>query len=234
MFKKLLILSILIHLIAFFAFAYLVNSLGGISYMLFKMKHRGVTGVYQHRVQLFENMKLNDTDIVFLGNSITEQGAWTELLENPKVKNRGIAGDMTEGILERLHTITEAQPAQIFLMIGVNDLISYRPKQIALNYRKIVRRIQEESPNSKLIVQSILPVNNQVKNTGIANEDIKALNILIQEITSEFGIQYLNLQKLFKDEQGNLKEEFTYDGIHINGTAYLLWKESLKEWLLDE
>jgi len=200
--------------------------------MWFKMKNRGATGVYQHRVQLFEQMTLSNSDIVFLGNSITEQGAWSELLDNPSVKNRGIAGDMTDGILRRLKAITQAQPAQIFLMIGVNDLILRSPQQIIENYRKIVQQILTESPNTNLVLQSILPVNNEVKNTGIQNKDIQTINRAIEELAREKQLAYLKINDLLQDANGNLQDQYTADGIHLNAAAYQIWIKALKKLLL--
>lgn len=229
--KKLLTFSLLLHFIFVMAFGYLVNALGGLSYMWFKMNNRGVTGVYQHRVELFESMPLDSSAIVFLGNSITEQGEWSELLENPLVRNRGIAGDMTDGLLRRLSTITQARPKQLFLMIGVNDLIMRPPAEIITNYRKIIRQIEEESSTTSLVLQSILPVNNQVKNTGIKNRDIQSINKAIKAIASEKNLMYLDIAKQLSDADGNLATQYTHDGIHLNGKAYLVWKNLVKPQL---
>ena len=56
---------------------------------------------YQKR-SLFEQLPIRGNDIVFLGNSITDGGEWNELLANPRVKNRGISGDRSSWILDRL------------------------------------------------------------------------------------------------------------------------------------
>lgn len=229
--KKLLTFSLFLHFIFVMALGYLINALGGFSYMWFKMNNRGVTGVYQHRVELFEAMPLDSSAIVFLGNSITEQGEWGELLEHPMVRNRGIAGDMTDGVLRRLSTITQARPSQIFLMIGVNDLIMRSPADIITNYRKIVHQIQEQSPDTHLVLQSLLPVNNQVKQTSIKNKDIQTINKAISAIAAEKKLSYLNIAKHLSDADGNLAAEYTHDGIHLNGKAYMVWKKMIQPQL---
>ena len=77
---------------------------------------------YYQRATLFEVLPTSKSDIIFLGNSITNGGEWAELLGNPHAKNRGISGDTTQGVLDRLSTITKGKPSKIFLLIGTNDL----------------------------------------------------------------------------------------------------------------
>ena len=77
------------------------------------------TTFYDQRATLFEVLPTSKKDIIFLGNSITNGGEWTELLGNPHAKNRGISGDRTDGVLDRLHVITKGKPAKIFLLIAL-------------------------------------------------------------------------------------------------------------------
>ncbi|MGY8787985.1 MAG: GDSL-type esterase/lipase family protein, partial [Fidelibacterota bacterium] len=94
---------------------------------------------------------------MFLGNSITDMGSWSEIFQNPNIKNRGISGDVTEGILYRINEITESQPLQVFLMIGTNDLAQGLTKELTFqNICKIVKSIQSQSSKTEIIVQSIL------------------------------------------------------------------------------
>lgn len=229
--RILLILSLALNLGLIAGCFYVVQSLGGFQYMWFKMKNRGVSGVYAHRANLFETMPAKDSTIVFLGNSITEQCEWRELLDNPKIVNRGISGDMTKGVLNRLETITSQHPQKLFLMIGINDLLFHDADYVIENYRQIVQNIQVQSPETEIILQSILPVNNQVRQIGISNDTIKKVNKAIQSMAEEFSLRYLNIHQLLTDTKGNLDAQYTVDGIHINGKAYMVWKEALVAFL---
>ena len=60
-------------------------------------------GIYEFKVQLYESYPKSKNDIVFLGNSITDRVDWNELLGKSNVRNRGISGDITFGVLQRLH-----------------------------------------------------------------------------------------------------------------------------------
>ncbi|MFK7935017.1 MAG: GDSL-type esterase/lipase family protein [Saprospiraceae bacterium] len=229
--RLILALSILLNLALLAGGYYALQSLGGPRYVLYKMKNRGTTGVYGHRKMQLKMLATQSHDIVMLGNSITEQGEWAELLDNPNVKNRGIAGDGTNGLLDRLSDITEGQPKQIFLMIGINDLLFHDAEFTLANYETIVERIQKETPQTELILQNVLPTNDNVRKIGINKAEIKKLNHGIQQIAEREGLTYLNLYDTFRDINNNLHKKFTDDGIHLNGEAYLIWRDELREYI---
>ena len=94
---------------------------------------------YDQRELLFEAMPTSENDIIFLGNSITDGGEWCELFQNANCKNRGISADITQGVLNRLETITKGQPAMVFLMIGTNDMNwGFSNDTIVMSIREIV------------------------------------------------------------------------------------------------
>ncbi len=229
--KKGLILSILINLVLVGALGYLVQRLGGIKFMIHRITAGGLAGVYENRTNLFEHLSLPKGSIIFLGDSITEYGQWEELLNHPAVKNRGIAGDTTWGLLRRLKGITASEPKAIFLMIGINDFLFTDEKEIVENYTKIVQRIKLEAPNSQLFIQSVLPVNSAVKQTVFDNQAIVSLNNSIQQLAKKEGLTYLNIHQQLLDSQGVLKAGYTADGVHINGGAYMIWKEMVMPYV---
>ena len=223
----LLIASITLNLLLLLVLAYAVQRLGGPNAILSRIRNGGISEAYQHRTQILENLTIDSSNIVFLGNSLTEYGEWREFFNNRNIRNRGIGGEFTDGILRRLDPVITGKPRQIFLMIGINDLILHRPPHILANYQAIVERIKLESPDTELIVQSILPVNNDVKNTGLANTDVLTLNKGIQKITTDFKLKYVDLHQKFKDAAGNLDATYTLDGIHLNRAGYELWVKEI-------
>jgi len=120
---------------------------------------------YYKRKELFENTPDTKHEIIFLGNSITEGGNWQNLFPDKNVINRGISGDVTDGILFRLDEVTSSRPEKVFLMVGTNDLA--RGKSISYvtnNHRIIIEKILKDSENTTLYLQSVLPVNPTVGN----------------------------------------------------------------------
>ena len=115
-------------------------------------------GNYHWKVGLFRSYPHSKNDVVFLGNSITDFNEWQELLAVPQVRNRGISGDITFGVLERLDEVTSGQPSKVFILIGINDISRDIPaKVIVQNYRRIIHRIKAESPRTQIYFQTILP-----------------------------------------------------------------------------
>ena len=228
----LLTASIILNLLLIFVLVYAVHRLGGPNAILSRIRNGGIAEAYQHRTQILEKLTIDSSNIVFLGNSLTEYGEWQEFLKNSNIRNRGIAGEFTDGILRRLDPIIAGKPKQIFLMIGINDLILHRPPHILANYQAIVAQIKNETPNTQLIIQSILPVNNTVKNTGLSNADVLTLNEGIQKIATDFNLQYVDLHQKFKDASGKLNDKYTLDGIHLNRAGYELWTAEIKNRVL--
>jgi len=189
---------------------------------------------YLHRKSLFETLAHTSSEVIFLGDSITEECEWAELLESPHVKNRGISGDTTTGVLHRLSQIVELKPRKIFLMVGINNFISLSMsvKEVAEEYRKILLEIQNATPNTKVYIQSVLIVNNS-QMFWARNEKVLELNLQLNKLAHEFSFQYLDLTTHLADSQNQLNAMYTSDGLHLNGQAYLVWKEVIKKHVFD-
>ena len=187
---------------------------------------------YQDRMKLYDQLNGQRADILFLGNSITERGEWHELLPGRKISNRGIGGDNTFGVLARLDGVISQRPKKIFLLIGINDIGRGLPTEISLhNYRRILERLTSALPKTKIIVQSVLPLNEQklpyAYLKGKAHM-VKDINEGIVKLAEEFHLTYLNLHELFADERGELKAGYTKDGIHLLPAAYVDWVKWLQ------
>lgn len=180
----------------------------------------------------FPNSKL---DIIFLGNSITAGCEWAELLGNPHCRNRGISGDITYGVLERLDEVTEGKPAKVFILIGINDIEHNIPDTLIVqNYRKIIQRIKTESPSTKIYFQTLLPVNNeftQFKKHYNKDEHILFVNTELKKIAAEEKITLIDLHPHFLDASNKLDKRYTMDGLHLNAEGYKVWKGILKQYL---
>ena len=184
------------------------------------------------RRSLFEVLPVYSSDIVFLGNSITDGCEWAELFNNRHVKNRGISGDRSSWMLDRLDPIVGGQPRKLFLLIGTNDLAAGTPAaEVVANVRKIVESFQSESPRTKLYVQSVFPVNDSFKKYaakhGRHDADIVAVNKGLQALCAEKGIVYIDLWTLLADKNGKLRADLTNDGLHLMGEGYIVWRDAV-------
>ena len=182
---------------------------------------------WEQRVSLFDTLPVYRSDIVFLGNSITDGGEFSELFGIPNIKNRGIRSDIINGVRKRLHQVTSGHPQKIFLLIGINDVAyGHGPQRIAERYRELVRDIRTQSPETELIIQSIMPINNSFRRyKGLfgREKEIVALNGLLSAIAKEEGATFVDLTPALSDAKGNLKKEYTNDGLHLTGKGYKAW-----------
>lgn len=187
---------------------------------------------YGLKVGLFKSFPNSEKDVVFLGNSITAGVDWSELLGLKEARNRGISGDITFGVLERLDEVIEGKPAKVFLLIGINDISRNIPDSLIVdNYRKIVTRIQKGSPKTKIYLQTLMPVNNtftQFKNHYNKDGHIEFVNTSLKQLAKTYKVQLIDLNPQFQDKEGRLIKEFTEDGLHLNAAGYAHWAKILK------
>jgi lysophospholipase L1-like esterase len=184
------------------------------------------------KVDLFRSYPDAAKDIIFLGNSITAGVDWMELLGKTHVRNRGISGDITFGVLERLHEVTEGKPAKVFILIGINDISRNIPDSVIIdNYRKMIRRIKQESPRTKIYFQTLLPVNNtftQFKNHYNKDQHILYVNEELKKLAAKEKITLIDLYPHFLDNDKKLDKKYTIDGLHLNTEGYKVWAAILK------
>jgi len=187
---------------------------------------------YHHRKSVYEMMPNKKGEIVFLGNSITEQGTWRELFQNNHIINRGIGGDTTDGVLYRLDEVTVSKPDKIFLLIGTNDLRDGKsPDYIVNRIKQIVVKIKKDSPNTLIYLQSVLPTYNRAERP---NKAIIAINEGMKIIASEEKVNYINLFSEFIDsETQELEKKYSLDGLHLNGKGYVKWKGLIEGYVND-
>lgn len=190
---------------------------------------------WTQRASLFDMLPVTQEDIVFLGNSITDGGEWAELLSDPRMKNRGISGDVVPGIIERLASVTDGKPAKIFLLIGINDVAAGRSvDKIASGYEKLVKEIRERSPETRLFLQSVMPIDMREglwKNLEGKENMLPELNKRIKAIAEANGAVYIDLWPALADEEGRLRKEYSNDGLHLLGHGYLAWLMELRPYI---
>lgn len=190
---------------------------------------------YKRFVQFMDEPAITSKDIVMLGNSLTEGGGdWSARLGKKNIRNRGIIGDEVMGIYDRLHQILPGHPAKLFLLSGVNDVShDLTADSIVSMMRMTVERIQRESPDTKLYLQSLLPFNesfNRYKKLTGKTDMIPEINAKLEALAKEHKITYINLFPLFTEKGNNvLRRELTTDGLHLNEEGYKIWVKELKK-----
>lgn len=194
-------------------------------------------GIYGQRASLFEVLGTDSTQIVMLGNSITQGPEWSELFRNPKVINRGISGDRVDGVMKRIEAVTAGHPKKIFLMIGINDISNnLTAPEIGAKIALLADTIAALSPSTRLYVQSVLPVNNKFDRFhGLRGkeQEVRDLNAMLEKMCKEKELTFIDLYTPLSDADGNLDESYTNDGLHLLGNAYVVWRDILLPYMND-
>jgi lysophospholipase L1-like esterase len=188
--------------------------------------------IYPSQVALFRSFDHSRKDIVFLGNSITFWGGWNELLHTKHIKNRGIPGDNTFGILDRLDEVINGQPAKVFILVGINDIAKNIPDSVIVkNYQRIITRIKAGSPRTKIYWQTILPVNDSFKKltAHYQHARIKSINEKAKALAVKENITLIDLYTVFAGPDGKLPTHLSFDGVHLQKAGYDIWVDVLKK-----
>jgi len=184
---------------------------------------------YKRMIEMWEICELKKTNIVMLGNSITYGINWNEALNRIDIANRGISGDNTEGILNRMEYVYNLNPKAVFIMAGINDIYADIPlDSIIANYEKIIDILIEKKVIP--IIQSTLYVSKKWKKAEEKNLIVEKLNNYLKNIASQKRVKYVDLNAKLSDN-GFLKDDMTYDGLHLTAKAYKIWIEEIKKIL---
>ncbi len=193
--------------------------------------------LYYQRASLFDLLPVDSTDIVFVGNSLTHGCEWHELFGMPNIKNRGINGDIVEGIMERIDPVVNGHPAKIFLLVGVNDVShNLTADSVSTAIGQLIDYIRTKTPQTKLYVQSLLPINNSFKRyKAIFGKEqvIRDINTRVSAMADDKGFTWINSRPIFADKDDNLDPRWTNDCLHLLGEGYMQWRDFLLPYVTE-
>ena len=193
----------------------------------------------QTKYRELNQISVIEPDIIFIGDSIIEYYPLQELLGTSKtIVNRGIRGYQTGLLLDNLdsHLYGDAVD-QIVLLIGTNDIGKDIPMSQALtNLESVIQTISRDYPLSQIKLVSILPVNEgeDFKQTVYirTNEKIKAWNQAYQDLASAYmQVEFVPVFENLLDQKGQLKSDFTTDGLHFSVSGYQALSSTLKKYI---
>ena len=176
------------------------------------------------RASQFAQLGPRPGHVVLLGDSITEFGLWQEWFAGLPVLNRGIGGQTSADLLRRLDTAID-RPVAVFLLIGTNDISQgVRLPEIVANVRLLLEEVERRAPGTPVVVQGVMPRSARFR------EDVRLLNRAYRALVERIGdpVEYLDLEPVLADENGDLRKAYSEDGLHLNGAGYAAWVEALR------
>ena len=180
---------------------------------------------------------------VFLGDSITALYDLNKYYDGLPVVNSGISGETTDDIVNNLQDrVYKYNPSKVIILIGINDIERKISKEKTIeNITKIVTQIKDNKPNCEIYLESIYPVNNSNEEkinhsmVGIrTNEQVKSLNEDLVKLSKKEKINYIDLYDKLLDKNGNLKIEYTKEGLHMSDEGYEIITKYIKKYVLNQ
>lgn len=135
-----------------------------------------------------------------------------------------------KGIIAFDSLITQNTYGKIYLMLGINELGYNMDKTIEV-YKNLVERIRQAQPEAVIFIEANLHVSGRRSDQDAIynNQNIDYINSNISALADNETTFYIDVNVLFDDENGNLREDITVDDSHILGRYYKQWADWLSE-----
>ncbi len=202
-------------------------------YYIYHKKHVKIVVKKEKVTEIPEN-------IVFLGDSITDYYDLEKYYKDYYVVNSGVSGNIAKDILDDMEErVYKYNPSKVFLVIGTNDIQrNISDKEIVKNIETIIENIKKNRKDTKIYLESIYPINNtdndKINNEVVGkrtNEEIRKVNQQLKEYCDKEKITYIDMYKKLADDEGNLKIEYTKEGLHISDKGYELITDVIKDYI---
>ncbi len=192
--------------------------------------------------------------ILFTGSSLMEQFPVTELCASAgipgPVYNRGIGGTTTDDFLREISTVLlDPAPAKVFINIGTNDMTdrvwgSGWMDHLVSNYEKILTIAREKLPETEVYVMAFYPANLHLPGSDDPGrqamlrfrtpENIRECSRRVGALAEKLSCRAINVNRGLNDFRGELKAEYTTDGVHMTAEAYTVIFNNLLPYLKQE
>lgn len=219
----------------FIVFALIIAILSSLAYIFFRYipeqrriaEHmQMIQDYYDEKVARFEEENKSiipgETDVVFLGDSLTDGCDLSLYYPEYTTLNRGIGADTTVGLEKRLDvSVYAVKPKVVVMLIGVNNISTMFD-----NYEKILISLKENLPQSKIILVSLTSMGG----TWGKNNNLAAFNnVKIRALAEKYGFEFVDVYTpLLNFETNEIYEEYTSDGGHLTHEGYLVLTSEVK------
>lgn len=164
--------------------------------------------------------------ITFVGASTIAWGNWSSYFGIP-IENEGVVGRESWQLVPAMDGYLASQPDKLFLMIGLNNILSRHEGVLINDLSTIIEKIRAASPKTQLIILSMLPVKD-----NFSRSLVEVYNNQIQSLCSVRNVKFINLYNLFMNSGNVNLTYYRSDGIHPNDAGYQALGNALKGYIL--
>ena len=178
-----------------------------------------VRAYYDAKLEQYEreNVEYEDfeVDVAFIGDSLTDGYDLAKYYPQYLTANRGIGGDTTFGVEERLQvSLFDLKPKVVVMLIGANNMDT-----MLQNYESILQSLKENLPESKIVLCSLTAMGGE--HWGRKNQLAAYNNVSIKLLAQKYGYTYVDLYSALYDVSiGEVYEGYTVDGGHFTHEGY--------------
>lgn len=117
---------------------------------------------------------------------------------------------------------------RIFIMLGMNE-IGYDHGAVARKYESVVGELRQKAPDSQIAVCANLHIVHKRSQADEVynNAGLNEINAGMKALCNGSDIVWIDVNPLFDDENGALREEYTVDDFHLIGKYYAQWAQWL-------
>ncbi|MGN1047747.1 MAG: GDSL-type esterase/lipase family protein [Eubacteriales bacterium] len=109
--------------------------------------------------------------------------------------------------------------SRIYIMFGLNELGWSYPSVFIRSVDSTIEQLREIAPDAEICIMAIMPVSESatvsIYKGATANERIREYNSMLLRLAAKLDCWYLDTYNLFADENGNLPESYSADGVHM-------------------
>ncbi len=118
---------------------------------------------------------------------------------------------------------------KIYVMLGINEL-GYPFNMVIPKFSNLIQEIRNLQPDAIIYIQANMHVTHKrsSSNDVYTNEKINTLNAAFAELANNKDIFYIDVNPVFDDETGSLKQEYSSDNAHVYGKYYIEWANWLR------
>ncbi len=190
-----------------------------------KAHRQAVADYYAMKVAMYaqENEKYDDyeVDVAFLGDSLTDGYDVAHYYPQFVTANRGIGGDTTFGLEDRLQvSVYDLKPKVVVMLIGANNM-----ETMFDNYENLLIGLRDHLPKTKVVLVSLTSMSME---WGRKNQLAAYNNVKIKLLAEKYGFSYVDLYSaLFDLETGEIRAEYTTDGGHQTPQGYQVFTNTI-------
>ena len=238
--KRRVILKLAVVTIMIFVFLIVYTVGTNINFENTKKEEKIKQKVETPKKEVESDNKYKKDNFLFLGDSITDFYDLDEYYEDLPVVNSGKSGHKCEDILKDMENrVYKYNPTKVFLLIGTNDInfTDITNEELVDQILEICNEIAKNRKNAKIYVESIYPVNRNTDNDKIKlwmvdkrnNTRIQEINKRLEAALKDTNYKYIDMYSALADENGDIKLEYTNDGLHMSDEGYKVITKEIKK-----